>query len=416
MSPPATFVSGLRCVLCDRSYAYGEQETTCPSCGVDGILDVEYDEEAIRRAGFLRAYPSSDAARSIWRYRALLPIESGWSLPRLQVGWTPVYEAPSLARELGIEKLLIKDEGREPTGSFKDRSSAVGATRALGLGRKQVACASTGNAATSLAGFCADLGIEAFIFVPAFAPEAKLAQLLVYGATVLQVEGDYAAAFELCQQAIEAFGWYNRNCAINPYLVEGKKTCGLEIGEQLAARPPDVVAVSVGDGCTIAGIWKGLTELHRFGLIPRLPRLLGVQAEGAQPIARAFAAGEPTVTPSQADTLADSINVGAPRNGVKALRAVRASGGQFVTVSDQAILEAIPRLARGSGVFAEPTAAASLAGIQAARERGLIGAGESVLQVVTGNGLKDVRGALRSVSGPHRIPPTLEAVRQALQP
>jgi threonine synthase len=258
------------------------------------------------------------------------------------------------------------------------------------------------------------LGLKAYIFVPASAPEAKLAQLLVYGATVLQVEGDYADAFHLCQEAVASFGWYNRNCAINPYLVEGKKTGGLEIGEQLAARLPEVVAVAVGDGCTIAGIWKGLSEMHRFGLIPRLPRLLGVQAEGAPPIARAFAAGKNSATPCPAQTLADSINVGAPRNGVKALRAVRASGGQFVTVSDEAILEAIPRLARGSGVFAEPTAAAAFAGIQVAREKGFIGADETVLQVVTGSGLKDVRGALRSVRGPHRIPPTLDAVRQAL--
>src|SRR6185503_15964335 len=181
------------------------------------------------------------------------------------------------------------------------------------------------------------------------------------------VEGTYAEAYDLCQAAVEALGFYNRNCAVNPFLVEGKKTCGLEIGEQTAARVPDVVAVSVGDGCTIAGIWKGLSEMRRFGVIDRLPRMLGVQAEGARPILDAFARGDERIVPGEARTIADSISVGHPRNAVKALRAVRASNGAFVAVPDEAILEMVPALARASGVFAEPTAAAALAGIRVAR-------------------------------------------------
>jgi threonine synthase len=257
--------------------------------------------------------------------------------------------------------------------------------------------------------------MKAFIFVPASAPEAKVAQLLVYGAKVFLVEGAYEDAFRVCQAAVDAFGWYNRNCAINPYLVEGKKTCGLEIGEQLRASPPDVVTVALGDGCTTAGIWKGLVEMKTHGVLDRLPRLLAVQAEGAAPLARTFARGDERIEPVEAATLADSINVGSPRNGIKALRAVRASGGAIVTASDEAILSWIPRLARATGIFAEPTAVAALAGLDAALERGLVSRGERVLHVATGNGLKDTRGAMRSVGPPTRIPPDLDAVRAALE-
>lgn len=399
---PAT----LRCVLCRATYALGEVETTCPRCGVTGILDVEWDYDAIRWR------PSDEWSH--WRYAAVLPVEPGWRRPRVTVGWTPIYDVPSLAPALGVRALRVKDDGRNPTASFKDRASSVGATRAVGLGAKTIACASTGNAASSLAGMAADLGIPAVIFVPSTAPDAKVAQLAIYGARVLLVEGDYAQAYDLCQAAVEALGFYNRNCAVNPFLVEGKKTCGLEIGEQTAGRVPDVVAVSVGDGCTIAGIGKGLAEMKRFGVIDRIPRLLGVQAEGARPIADAFARGDEKIVPGEARTLADSISVGHPRNAVKALRAVRASGGAFVTVPDEAILEMVPALARASGVFAEPTAAAALAGIRRARELGLIAATDDVLAVITGNGLKDIRGAMRAVTPPPRIAPTLDAVRGAL--
>jgi threonine synthase len=277
-----------------------------------------------------------------------------------------------------------------------------------------VTCSSTGNAASSLAGFAAEAGIAAYIFVPADAPEAKVAQLLVYGARVFLVEQTYEDAFRTCQASVDAFGWYNRNCAINPYLVEGKKTCGLEIAEQMRGRVPDVVTVALGDGCTTAGIWKGLVEMKRHGVIDRLPRLIAVQAEGAAPLARTFARGDERIEPVDAKTLADSINVGTPRNGVKALRAVRASGGAVVTASDDAILSWVPRLARATGVFAEPTGVAALAGLEAAIEKGLVRRGERVLHVATGNGLKDIRGAMRSVGPPARIPPTLDAVRKEL--
>jgi threonine synthase len=417
-SPPALpKVSGLRCVLCATAWPHGEVEYTCPRCGIEGILDVEYDADRIGKV-FSKATLAADRDLSLWRYRALLPVPDDAAAlppPRLAVGFTPVVDAPVLAKELGLGALLVKDDGRNPTASFKDRASSVGVLRARWLGRTTITCSSTGNAASSLAGFAAEAGMKAFIFVPASAPEAKVAQLLVYGAKVFLVEGPYEDAFRVCQAAVEEFGWYNRNCAINPYLVEGKKTCGLEIGEQLAKSLPEVVTVALGDGCTTAGIWKGLVEMKTHGVIDRLPRILAVQAEGAAPLARTFARGGERIDPVDASTLADSINVGAPRNGIKALRAVRASGGAIVTAKDEAILAWIPRLARATGVFAEPTGVAALAGLEAAIEKGLVRRGERVLHVATGNGLKDTKGAMRSVGPPTRIPPDLDAVRGALE-
>ena len=416
-TPALPKVSGLRCVLCASVYPHGEVEYTCPRCGIEGILDVEYDAELIGKK-FSKATLEADHDFSLWRYRALLPVPDDAAAlppPRLQVGFTPIVDAPALARELGLGALLVKDDGRNPTASFKDRASSVGVLRARWLGWNTITCSSTGNAASSLAGFAAEAGMKAFIFVPASAPEAKVAQLLVYGAKVFLVEGPYEDAFRVCQAAVEEFGWYNRNCAINPYLVEGKKTCGLEIGEQLAKSLPDVVTIALGDGCTTAGIWKGLVEMKTHGVIDRLPRLLAVQAEGAAPLATTFARGDERIDPIDASTLADSINVGAPRNGIKALRAVRASGGAIVTAEDEAILAWIPRLARATGVFAEPTGVAALAGLEAAIEKGLVGRGERVLHVATGNGLKDTKGAMRSVGPPTRIRPDLAAVRGALE-
>jgi threonine synthase len=403
----------LSCVECGAVYAYGEVEYTCPKCGIKGILDVEFDYDAIEADGFNARTLAERGEQSIWRYFELLPIEHRESVPTLQLGMTPVYDLPRLAKSLGVRSLLVKDDGRLPTGSFKDRASAIAVARARETGYSEVACASTGNAASSLAGMAANAGLKAHIFVPAHTPEAKVAQLLIFGADVLLVEGSYDEAYYLCMDAVQEFGWFNRNCAVNPFLVEGKKTGGLEIGEQLGADPPDWVAVSVGDGCTVAGIWKGLKEMHRFGVLSRLPRLLGVQAHGASPISRAFQAGTESFETVTAETLADSIAVGQPRNGVKALRAIRESDGAVLTVEDDSILRAMRTLASCSGVFGEPAGVAAFAGIEQARQVELIGASDRVLHVVTGNGLKDAKAAYRAVGEPRRIPVSLEAVRAA---
>ncbi len=412
-------VTELVCVACGTAYAPGEIAYTCPRHDrLEGILDVRYDLDAATASGFgpegLRERPVTDSLR---RYRELLPVpdEQAEAYPQDWIGRTPVIEVPEVAKHLGIRGLSVKDDGRLPTGSFKDRASAVGATRARLEGRAEMTCSSTGNAASSLAGICAHVGLTAYIFVPEHAPEAKVAQLAIFGARVMLVRGSYDEAYYLCQDAAEAFGWYNRNCAVNPYLVEGKKTCGLELAEQIGENPPDWISVSVGDGCTVAGIYKGLREMAHFGFIERMPRLLAVQAQGANPISAAWHTDADDITAQDADTMADSIAVGRPRNAQKALNAVRSSRGAFVDVTDAEISKAAHKLASLGGVFGEPAGVAGIAGIARARREGVVGGGERVLHVVTGNGLKDAGAARRAAPEPPTISPRLEDVRALLE-
>ncbi|MBZ4422346.1 threonine synthase [Myxococcus sp. RHSTA-1-4] len=403
-------MTALRCVHCGQRHPVDAVAYTCPHCGIEGILDVEYDYNEV--AGTLTREALAARPLNQWRYEELLPLDARAERPALHVGMTPVYESPALARDVGLERLVLKDEGRNPTGSFKDRSSALAVMKAREAGRDTVACASAGNAAASLAGFAAVMGVRSVIFVPQRTPEPKLAQLLVTGARVLRVEGSYDDAYWLCQAACERYGWYNRNCAINPYLVEGKKTAGLELAEQLGARMTDWVAVSVGDGCTLAGIWKGLKEMKRLGLIERLPRMMGVQAAGAAPVAAAMETG--ALKPMEARTLADSIAVGWPRNWRKAVDAVRESGGCFVSVEDAEMLAAQGQLARRTGVFAEPAAAAALAGLVRAVREKRVDPAESATVVVTGHGLKDVRTAMQALEAPLDVAPRVEAMEALL--
>jgi threonine synthase len=325
-------------------------------------------------------------------------------LPALSVGGTPLTITPALARHIGLATLYLKDDGRNATGSLKDRASSVGVVKAREKRRTIIACASTGNAASSCAGMAASMGLRSAIFVPDRAPEAKIVQLLIFGATVLRVRGSYEDAFRLSQQSCERWGWYNRNSGINPYLVEGKKTAGLEIAEQLAWQPADWIAVSVGDGCTVAGVWKAFRELKTLGLIERTPRILGVQAAGAAPITAAFFSGE-AMRPLQPATLADSIAVGVPRNWKKAVLAVKESGGTMINVSDEEILDAMRYTGRLAGIFAEPAAATAVAGLRGAVEAGLVGRRESAVALITGNGLKDVQSARLAAGQPYDIAP-----------
>ena len=407
--PP--FVDHLECLRCGRTRRRG-LDGPCPRCGPEGVQEIVFDVRAAARS--LNRRSLSARAKDIWRYRELLPVSATGPTPPLPVGWTPVTSAPRLAEWAGVRSLLVKDEGRNPTASFKDRASVVGVARAMAARARVVACASTGNAASSLAGAAASVGLTAVIFVPEFAPEPKIAQLMIFGARVIRVQGSYDETWELCQRACARHRWYNRNAAVNPSLVEGKKTCGLEIGEQTGDEVPDWVAVSVGDGCTIAGIWKGLGEMRALGFTRHLPRMLGVQAEGARPLVDAFERGG-DMTPSGATTIADSICVGHPRNWRKALRAVRASGGALVAVPDEAILDAMREAGRRAGVFGEPAGVAGLAGVRAAVKKGIIGGRESVLVVVTGSGLKDARTAMKAAGEPVTLAPTDDAVDAHLE-
>jgi threonine synthase len=407
------FVTALTCVMCGKTYGVGEVAYTCPACGDEGILNVGYDYARLRKCLDRDALARRADPRH-WRYRELIPIPPEAEVPALHVGGTPLYPVPRLGAALGVPDLWLKDDGRNPTHSFKDRASAVGAVRAKAQGQTTIACASTGNAASSLAGMAAALDLRSVIFVPERAPEPKLAQLLIFGAHVVRVTGRYEDAYHLCMNACRRWGWYNRSCAINPYLVEGKKTVGLEIAEQTEWDPPDWVALSVGDGCTIAGAWKGLWEMHALGFTTRIPRMLGVQAEGAAPLYRAWRDGTDLV-PSAAETLADSIAVGHPRNWRKAVAAMRASGGAMVTVSDAEILEAMRLTARLGATFGEPAAAAAVAGVGAAVRQGLIPRDARTLSVITGSGLKDIRGALQAVGPPLDVPPEMDALTTALR-
>ena len=397
-----------KCVKCGKLYEATPNLTNC-SCG--GILDIVYDYDYIK-ANLTKEKLAARRDNSMWRYRELLPVEEDTPNTPLRVGWSPLYEADRLAKQLRIKKLYVKDDGINPTASLKDRASAMAVAKAREAGAEVIACSSTGNAASSLAGNAAAAGLKTYIFVPSRAPKGKVAQLMTFGATVISVQGSYEDTFELSKQAIDRWGWYNRNAAINPYLSEGKKTVALEIMEQLDWQVPDYIAISVGDGCTIAGLWKGLKDLYAIGFIDRLPRLISAQAEGCCPLNRAIETGEPW-RPMEENTLADSIAVGVPRNADKALMAIRESNGVTVNVSDEEIMAAQKLLGRTCGVFGEPAGVTGAAGLKKLCEEGRIEPDATVVSVVTGNGLKDVANAIKSCGEPISIPGDMDLLLKA---
>ena len=409
-------IKNLKCLICGSEYRPEEVQYICPRHGSEGILDVQLDYDAVA-ASLSRKDLERTHELTIWRYKPLLPIKPNGPVPPLKVGWTPLYPAPRLATILGVHHLWIKDDTRQPTGSLKDRASAIAILKAQETEARIITTASTGNAAAALSGLCASVNQPNVIFVPASAPEAKVAQLLVFGSTVLLVEGTYDDAFDLCVEAAQEFGWYNRNTAYNPYMTEGKKTVVYEIVEQLEWQSPDVIFIPVGDGCIIGGVHKGLKDLMALGWIEKIPRLIGVQASGSSSLYDAWRKGIPPteIKSIRASTIADSIAAGLPRDRIKAMRAVRETHGAFVIVNDEEILMAIPALARGSGVFAEPAGAASLAGAVKAISTGLVAPDERIVILVTGSGLKDIRATLQAVGKPKRIKPNLKAVKTALQ-
>ena len=366
-----------RCVKCSSEYpsCSDKEMLTCPSCGSN--LDVIYDYGNIDITGPADIF-------DMFIYPQLLPVDVDRSLLRLPIGGTPLVQSRLLSN------LFFKDDSRNPSLSYKDRASAIAVLRASELGLDTIVTASTGNAAASLSVLCAAAGLKAVIFVPESAPEGKLLQILMHGAQLVKVKGTYDQVFDMATEYSSYCGAYLRSTGINPMMAEGRKTSAFEIYEQFGRSVPDNIVVSVGDGCIIGGIYKGFWELKELGMINRIPRIIGVQAEGSSPLVKAFDNNSMEFTPESADTIADSISVGYPRDGYKALRAAYETQGVFISVSDTQIMQAQYDMSKNEGIFCEPAASAAYAGYLKLKPEG------DTVVMVTGNGLKDPRSADRS--------------------
>jgi threonine synthase len=430
------YLLGFRCTLCNADYGPEDSYAmyTCPKDG--GNLDAVYDYRRIMRN--INPYTLvQDQNRSIWHYGPLLPMfgkninaTNGRNrVPLWSFGWSPLYRAPALERALDARAIWLKDDGRLPSASFKDRASAMVIARALEMGVKTITTASTGNAASALATLASSNGIRCVIFVPENTPEGKLAMMTVHGAKVYAVQGSYDDAVALSNEAAQQFGWYNRNTGFNPYTREGKKTAAFEITEQLALfgpleprgatiaygrvpqlpgrqaafRTPDVMVVPVGDGNIISGIHKGFKDLYALGAIEKMPRFVAVTATQAPSLATAWRNDTDEIMRVSSNTLASGISVDKPNDGLMALRALRETQGTLIEASDDEMIEAMGTLARRAGVFVEPAAAAAYVGLEKARRSGYIRGNDEVVLQLTGSGLKDTRSALLVGNNPQVI-------------
>ena len=341
----------------------------------------------------------------------------------MQIGNTPLYPAERLGQTIGLRNLYLKDDTVNPSASSKDRASAAVVLQAIDAGANIVSVASTGNAGSSLACIAAAAGLQAMVLVPENAPVAKLTQAMSFGATVLAVRGSYDDAFDLCLAASAEFGWFNRSTGVNPFTREGKKICAWEIWASLDGRVPDRVVVPTGDGNILSGMWKGWCELKAVGLIDRLPKIDCAQSTGSDAISRTVLGirdggdidwASVQLATVKAHTVADSISVDRPRDGLAAVRAVIESGGEAIAVPDAKILAAIPEIAAATGVFPEPAAATPWAAVKQMVTDGRIAPDEVVVCLVSGNGLKDIASARKVAGLPQVIDPSLEALEAAL--
>ena len=394
LNPPHYY----QCISCQQKFDPMDQIFTCPDCGpVKGTLDVLYPEIE-DNTGTDRGAWVNDKAIGHWRYRRLLPIPIETELPSIIVGNTPLIHAKRLGQHLDCESLYMKDDTRNPSGSLKDRASSVAVSHAKWLGYNDLAAASTGNAGISLALWASANGVKSHVFVPQRVSKTAETILGIFAARIYKVKGNYDQAFDQCARAVERFGWYSRNTGTNPVLSEGKKTVALEIAEAMGNYSPDAVIVPVGDGCVMGGIWKGFQDAHKLGWIPQLPRIYGIQSQGASPLADTFSSDDNYVLPMEPHTIADSIAVGNPRDAMKALRAARLSEGAIIAVPDEAILDAVQQLGQDIPVFVEPASAAPLAGLKALLDRGDIQHTERIVLVMTGSGLKDIDSAAEAIT------------------
>jgi len=401
----------MHCIECGSEYAVNKRIYNCEKCG--GLIEVRIDEKALR--GRIEKETWSLRPISVWKYKELLPILDEAKIVTLNEGGTPLYKCKRLGKELGIENLYVKNEGANPTGSFKDRGMTVGVSKALELGVKAVVCASTGNTSASLAAYAAKAGLPCIVLIPAGKIAlGKLAQAMMHGAVVVAVKGNFDDALKLATEASKQTGLYLLN-SINPFRIEGQKTAAFEICDQFKWQTPDRVILPVGNAGNITAYWKGFKELKALGLIEKTPRMVGVQAAGASPIAKAYATNSAAIEPvKNPETIATAIRIGNPVNWKRALTALRESNGEALTVTDEEIVNAQKLLARKEGIFVEPASAASLAGLKKLVENNEVEREETVVCVATGHGLKDPEAAMRACEEIVEIEPSLKAFEKVV--
>ncbi len=397
----------LQCIECSSIYSIEEVIYTCRKCG--GLLDVIYNYNEIE----LSKKELSKQPLSVWKYKKLLPITR--DPVTLQEGGTQLYKLHRLAENLKAKEVYVKHEGMNPTGSFKDRGMTVGVTKALELGMSTVACASTGNTSASLSIYGAKAGIPAVVLLPAGKVAlGKVAQALMHGAKVLSIRGNFDEALTLVRDLCAKEDFYLLN-SINPYRLEGQKTIGFEIADQLGWEVPDRIVLPVGNAGNITAIYKGFKELKTLGITDTVPKMTGIQAEGAPPIVNAVRSSQQNIIPDpDPETIATAIRIGNPVNARKALKAVYESGGTAETVTDEEIITAQKQLAQMEGIGVEPASASSIAGLRKLLQNGTIDPDERVVCIATGHLLKDSEHVLNVCPKPIEINATIEDVRKAV--
>jgi threonine synthase len=400
------------CINCKKTYGIDEIVYFCKKCG--DILEIKFGleelDEAVQKSDW-RSKPLS-----VWRYRDFLPIHEATQTVTLGEGGTGLHRSEHLGAELGLKNLYVKNEGENPTGSFKDRGMTVGVTKALELGARHVICASTGNTSASLAAYAARAGIKCTVLIPSGKiAYGKLSQAMIHGAKVLQVRGNFDQALEFVLKLADKHKDIYLLNSINPFRIEGQKSLGYEICEQLNCEPPDRIIIPVGNAGNISAVWKGLTEFYKLGYIKKLPKMTGIQAAGSAPIAQAIKKGSDKIVPvEQPETIATAIRIGAPVSWKKAVNAIHESNGTAETVTDEEILDAQKILARIEGIFVEPASASSIAGLKKLVNNGVISKDERVVCITTGHGLKDPDTAIKQSEKPVEVDAEISAIENAL--
>jgi threonine synthase len=400
------------CIKCGNKYGINEIVYFCKKCG--DLLKIKYDHGELDEA--LKKSEWRNAPLSVWRYRDFMPINDFSKIVSLNEGGTGLHSCQRLAKHLGVRQLYVKNEGENPTGSFKDRGMTVGVTKAVELGVKSVICASTGNTSASLAAYAAKAGLQCAVLIPSGKiAYGKLSQAMIYGAKVIQVRGNFDQALDVVLKLSEKHRNIYLLNSINPFRIEGQKSLGYEICDQLNQEAPDRIVVPVGNAGNISAIWKGFTEFHELGLVKTLPKMTGIQAAGSAPVARAIKNGSDTIVPvAKPETVATAIRIGAPVSWKKALNAIRESHGTAETVTDAEILDAQKTLAQVEGLFVEPASASSIAGLKKLIEDGEVDGDERVVCVTTGHGLKDPDVAVKMSEKPVEVDAEMEAIERVL--